>query len=139
MNNRPDDRLAKAEADLKKEEAAIRRADDTIERATKEKLEAIENRDEIAAYIRRSKMYEEPSNVKERHQKSATDETMAESLEAILSASSEPMLVPEILSALTARGRKLTAANPMAHVSSILSRSQQFKFEKGRGWTFQVP
>ncbi len=139
MNGQPDDPLVKAEADLQKEEAAIQRADDTIERATREKLEATKNRDEIAAFLRRYKMYGEPFDNRQRHKKAAPDETMAQSLEAVLSASSGPVLIPEILSALKARGRRMTAANPTAHVSSILSRNDQFHYEKGIGWTFRAP
>jgi len=125
MNGQPDPTLAQADIDLRK-------AEDAIERATKE-------RDEIAAFIRRHKMYASMSNGERQHHKSAKDETMLEALEAVLSASNAPMIVPDIVSALKARGRKLTSAKPAAHVSSILSRSEQFHFEKGRGWTFQSP
>jgi hypothetical protein len=125
MSNQPDPTLMQAEIDLQK-------AEEAIERATKE-------RDEITAFIRRHKMYASISNGGRQHQKPATDETMVQALEAILSASEGPMFVPDVISVLKARGRKLTAVKPEAAVSSILSRSKQFKFQKGRGWTLQTP
>jgi hypothetical protein len=124
MNNQPDPTLAKAEIDL-------RNAEEAIERATKE-------RDEIAAFIRRHKMYAALSSGVRQPQRGAKDETMAEALEAILSASNAAMSVSDILSALKARGRKMNSENPIANVSSILSRNkEQFQYEQGRGWTLR--
>lgn len=125
MSNQTDPALVQALIDLQM-------AEDAIERATME-------RDEIAAYIRRHKKYASSANGVRRGKKSIKDETMAESLEAVLSASDVPMLVPDIVSALQERGRSLTSANPAAHISSSLSRGEQFKYEKGIGWTFQSP
>lgn len=125
MTSYSDPTLAKAEADLRK-------AEELIERATKD-------RDEIAAFIRRHKMYSSPASSYRGTQKAVRDETMAEALEAVLSEANAPLLVPDIIAALKTRGRKFTSANPAAHVSSILSRSEQFHYEKGIGWTFRTP
>ena len=125
MTIQQDPTLTQAEIDL-------RRAEEAIERATKE-------RDEIAAYIRRHKMYAGVVNGEHKPRKALKDETLIEALEAVFTASNTAMLVPEIVTALKARGRKMNSVNPMATVSSILSRSEQFQYEKGRGWTFQSP
>lgn len=125
MNNQSDPTLAKAEIDL-------RNAEEAIERATKE-------RDEIAAFIRRHKMYAALSSGIRQHQRAAKDETMAEALEAILSASNTAMAVSDILAALKARGRKMNTENPVANVSSILSRNKEiFQYEQGQGWTLRA-
>lgn len=123
MRDTADPALAKAEADLK-------RVDEEIERATKE-------RDEIIAFIRRHKMYATTTTQTHRAwgAKPQKDETLVEAIEAILNASPLPMLVPDIVSALNARGRKINSVDPARLISSMMSRSDHFSFEKGRGWS----
>lgn len=123
MSEFHDPTLAQAEDDLRK-------AEEAIERATKE-------RDEIAAFIRRHKMYASASasTLTKPQPKSVNDETMAGAIKAVLGAASAPMSVPEIVAALKARGRKFTSANPAAHVSTTLSRNEQFTYEKDIGWS----
>jgi hypothetical protein len=121
MSDFQDPTLAQAEADLRK-------AEEAIERATKD-------RDEILAFIRRHKMYASASPLQKSLQKSVKDETMAESIEAVLGAATAPMLVPDIVAALKARGRKFTSADPAGHVSTTMSRNERFSYEKGIGWS----
>lgn len=118
MTNTQDAVLAQAEADLERAEAAI-------ERATKD-------RDEILAFIRRHKMYAPMPRPSER---SLRDLTMAQAIEAVLRASNAPMSVPDIVEALETGGKRFSSGNPAAHVSTTLSRNDQFSFERGVGWS----
>jgi hypothetical protein len=121
MGELHDPTLAQAETDLQ-------RAEESIARATKE-------RDEIAAFIRRHKMYASASLPRNLQQKSVKDETMAEAIEAVLASANAPMLVPDIVAALKVRGRKFKSADPAAHVSTTMSRNERFGYEKGIGWS----
>lgn len=121
MSDTGDPALAKAEADL-------RRVDEEIERATKE-------RDEIVAFIRRHKMYAAAQPRRRSVAKPQKDETLVEAIEAIINDAGAPMSVPDIVEALDVRGKKMNSDDPARLVSSVMSRNERFSYERGIGWS----
>lgn len=109
----------------------IERAKQDLERAEDRILRAVREKNEILSFIKRYELYDDESfSITE------SEKTLAQEIELILSGANGPMLSSEIVERLKAAGREINSSNPTGIVSTTLSRSKKFAFEKGKGWTF---
>lgn len=108
----------------------LERAKQDLERAEEKLVRALRERNDILFFIRKFELYDADN-----FQLSDSETTLSEEIESILAGANGPMLVSEIVERLKTAGREIHSPNPVAIVSTTLSRSKKFFFEKGRGWS----